>query len=153
LFPQAPKPLLAASLQLGVIVVAGTASLALLYLLWRRNKDNFGRDYYRYTMSRLAAGAYVLPLLVLGPLTLALSPTNELTRSTIRPQCLITLGTGLLCSLVGLVLARRIHNSQSPMRHKISLLALALLVWLSTSAFFVGYLSLAWPEFQPLSSF
>jgi len=46
----------------GVLVLAAAASLSLTYLVIRRNKDDFGRDYYNFAM-KLAARWSVLPMI------------------------------------------------------------------------------------------
>lgn len=46
----------------GVLVLAAAASLSLAYLVVRRNRDDFGRDYYNFAM-RLAARWAVLPMI------------------------------------------------------------------------------------------
>ncbi|BDQ35619.1 hypothetical protein [Pseudodesulfovibrio portus] len=46
----------------GVLVLAAAASLSLAYLVIRRNKDDFGRDYYSFAM-KLAARWSMLPMI------------------------------------------------------------------------------------------
>ncbi|MBG0791059.1 MAG: hypothetical protein H0S80_11235 [Desulfovibrionaceae bacterium] len=46
----------------GLLVLAAAASLSLAYLVIRRNKDDFGRDYYNFAL-RLAARWALLPMI------------------------------------------------------------------------------------------
>jgi hypothetical protein len=111
--------LLTAALPLSV-GLAGTYTGA--WLVWRRDKDDFGRDYYNFTMRLAARFGFVGLLLSLGGLGwlgLGLLPlAGELT--TTLALSLALLGTGLLLALVclGFVMAQ-----ENALRHKLLLVA------------------------------
>lgn len=97
------------------LALAGTFTGA--WLVWRRNKDDFGRDYYNLTLrlaARVGFAGHVLALAAMAWIGLGLMPlVGELSG---RVSMAVTLyGTGLLLTLVclGFVLPR-----ENTLRHK-----------------------------------
>jgi hypothetical protein len=126
--------------QMLVLSVAAGASLALLYLLLRRNQDDFGRDYYRYVIKLLARWLifsvcfHFLPCFwvyfLLGKQLLV--PALYLTGT------IIAISTVLLI-ISGIVLLK----SKQPLRLKGVMACCFLLVWLLFAARLVSYFELA----------
>jgi hypothetical protein len=108
---------LALPLSLGL---AGTFTGA--WLVWRRDRDDFGRDYYNFTLrlsARFGFCGHVLALCALAWLTLGLLPlAGELT--TVLAVSLGLYGTGLLLTLVCLGF---IMPQENALRHKVLLVA------------------------------
>lgn len=102
------------------IGLAGTFTGA--WLVWRRDRDDFGRDYYNFTMrlsARFGFGGHVLALPALAWLGLGLLPlAGELT--TELAVSLGLFGTGLLLCLLclGFVMVQ-----ENALRHKVLLVA------------------------------
>lgn len=110
--------------------LAGTFTGA--WLVWRRDRDDFGRDYYNFTMrlsARVGFVGHVLALAAMVWLGLALLPlAGELT--TRLAVSLGLYGTGMLITLVCLGF---IMPQENALRHKVLLVA----------AFFGSLLALA----------
>ncbi|KHK02288.1 hypothetical protein [Desulfovibrio sp. TomC] len=100
--------------------LAGTFTGA--WLVWRRDKDDFGRDYYNFTLrlsARIGFVGHALALVAVGWLGLALMPlAGELT--TRLAVSLGLYGTGVLLTLVCLGF---IMPQENALRHKILLVA------------------------------
>ena len=113
----AARPFLAAAALFGGM--GSTACLTLPLLLRRRNRDDFGRDYYVWSFTLVSRWA--VPALLLCALSLALGNSGMLRRISD-----LALPLGLVALLVTLVLALfvRIGASATPLRHKISVAAL-----------------------------
>lgn len=100
--------------------LAGTFTGA--WLVWRRDRDDFGRDYYNFTMrlsARFGFVGHVLSLAALAWLGLGLLPlAGELT--TVLSVSLGLYGSGVLLTLVCLGF---IMPQDNALRHKLLLLA------------------------------
>lgn len=145
-------PLLAggSGLLLAAIGLGGAGSLGLAYLVWRRNKDDFGRDYYRYALPRLVPGTLFLPLQLAGIVLMLLAFSEDPVRVMQNPFVVSSAGTGLGLCLLAIALAWRVRLSQTPMRHKPSMITTSLLTWLSLVAFLSAGVTAFW---VPLASF
>ncbi|MBZ2172912.1 hypothetical protein [Nitratidesulfovibrio sp. SRB-5] len=114
-----------------VFVAAGAAgALCLAWLLTRRDKDDFGRDYYNYALgvcARWALGGTLCALPV-GVYVLYRAATLTSPDLTVLPPLLPLVGTLVLplaaCGLWGTVI-----RSATPLRHKVGIVtALVLLM-------------------------
>ncbi|GAB6038739.1 hypothetical protein JCM15519_32980 [Fundidesulfovibrio butyratiphilus] len=119
---------------------ASAAALGACYLIYRRDKDDFGRDYYNYVLklcAKLALAATLLALGVQGGLCWKLwSLVHEM---PIRPvffwgQSLSGAFALLACLLWILVL-----RSKNPLRMKLHLVAGAVLFWSAVTGQLGGY--------------
>jgi len=129
-----------------LLAVACAAGLAAAYLVLRRNRDDFGRDYYNFSLP-LAARWAVIPML--GFLAcqgwlFAVLPEGFRTMTMGTPLCWVWLGIAVLalvCAALWLIVAR----SKAPLRLKgLCFLALALL-WLMHTlnvTLFVNFMSM-----------
>jgi len=116
------------------LALAGTFTGA--WLVWRRNTDDFGRDYYNFTM-RLAARigfiAHIAALVVMGWLTVGLMPLiSELTST--QTLALGLYGTGTLITLVCL---GAVMSQENALRRKV----LLIFAFLATLASLTGLLA------------
>ncbi len=126
--------------QLFLLAIAAGAVLGMLYLLYRRNLDDFGRDYYRYALGLLAKWGIFFA--VLSPLTCVW--VYFVSRETFDPTYLILPGAGFALFLLFLILILlRIARSQQPMRHKPAVLLCPVLIWLVFTLRLVTYLEMA----------
>ncbi len=126
LLPASPSlmlPCLATALCAGVAV---TGLFAMIWLILRRNADDFGRDYYNFTMSWCASWATcgyavcIAPLaylmwLVLSPLFLSIGATFQ-TAIAVIP--LVPLGCIIVTPILGLICSGMVSLNPSPMRFK-----------------------------------
>ncbi|MFP5259182.1 MAG: hypothetical protein ACLGQH_09175 [Acidobacteriota bacterium] len=110
-------------LALGLLLSIGLAgTFTGAWLVWRRNRDDFGRDYYNFTMRLAARFGFVGHVLSLAPLAwlgLGLLPlAGELTH--VLAVSLGLYGTGMLLTLVclGFILPQ-----DNALRHKLPLVA------------------------------
>lgn len=129
-----------------VLCVAAAAGLSCVYLVLRRKRDDFGRDYYRFSLnlaSRWALGAMVVFLACQGWL-LAVLPDMYRTMTLGTPLGLVWAagcGLGLACAALWLVTAR----SDTPLRFKGLTLLAACLLWLMhamNATLFVNFMSM-----------
>ncbi len=126
--------------QLFLLGMAAGAVLGMFYLLYRRNLDDFGRDYYRYTLGLLAKWGIFFA--VLSPLTCVW--VYFVSRETFDPAYLILPGAGFALFLLFLILTLlRIARSQQPMRHKPAVFLCLVLIWLVFALRLVSYLEMA----------
>lgn len=124
--------------------VAGTFTGA--WLVWRRGKDDFGRDYYNFTM-RLSAGAGfgfgVAALCVVVWICLGLLPGfGELTSRLTAAVALY--GTGMLLALCG---AGFVASRQNALPHKIVLLVAFVGTVMELTGLLVGVANMSWLAF------
>lgn len=120
------------------------AGLSLVYLVLRRNKDDFGRDYYRFSLSAAAKWALAPMLIQLGFQGWLFSTLSEQTRQAVQTGplgilWLVTAGCALIC--VGLWLA--IARSQTPVRLKWAAFLGSLLLWIMHTANTLLFLNLS----------
>jgi hypothetical protein len=121
-------PLLAQAVPLALCLGLVTG---VLIMLWRRNIDDWGRDYYAFGMRFGAAWAVVLGCIqfgchawlvwrVTGELQVLTSGLAALSPSLLAWAC------GAFLGLLGLVLAMIAARSETPLRHKPTILLAAL---------------------------
>ena len=141
-FPLPPLTSLIYSLSLQVLILSVTAgaSLALLYLLLRRNLDDFGRDYYRYVV--ILTAKWLIASLFLSFLPCVwvyfLLGKKILVSSLYLPGGIIV-ASFVLIVILNTVLIR----SKQPLRLKGVMACCFLLVWLLFAARLLSYLELA----------
>lgn len=119
------------SVMYALLVLSAAAALSLVYLVIRRNKDDFGRDYYNFSL-RLAARWATLPMVAfLGCQGWLFATLTEKIKTLVlgTPLAYIWGGLtilGVACALIWIIIAR----SESPLRLKgLAFLAVALF-WL-----------------------
>jgi len=115
----------------GLFIVTCAAGLCCAYLVMRRNRDDYGRDYYNFALPLAARWAFIpmLGFLACQGWLFTVMPDVFRTMTTGTPLGVVWLAAvvlGLACAVIWLLLAR----SKSPMRLKgMCFLALALM-WL-----------------------
>ncbi|MHC1789981.1 hypothetical protein [Solidesulfovibrio sp.] len=130
------------------IGLAGTFTGA--WLVWRRDRDDFGRDYYNFTMrlsARFGFGGLLLALPALGWLGLGLVPlAGELT--TVLAVSVGLFGSGLLLTLacLGFVMVQ-----ENALRHKVLLVAAFLGVLAALTGLCAALAGLCAPELAAVS--
>ena len=116
------------------------ASLALLYLLLRRNLDDFGRDYYRYVVILAIKWLVVSLFLSFLPCVRVYFLLGE----KILVSSLYLPGGVIVASFVLIViLSTVLIKSKQPLRLKVVMVCCFLLVWLLFAARLVSYFELA----------
>ncbi len=114
------------------LAYAGCAGL--LFLLLRRNRDNFGRDYYAFSMrmaARVAGIAGMTALILEATGLMALEPAMRTLVTTSESGLLWIASAVLLLVCSGLWLA--VARSGAPLRLKGLMVGSGVLVWLSHS--------------------
>ncbi len=125
--------------QIFIISLSGAAALTLAYLLLRRNRDDFGRDYYRFA---LGFGAkWAIFFILASPVTciwLFMVAGNgfDLTY-TAFPGAVYALALILM-----VIVLSRIIRSDQPMRNKAAIGLCPVLVWVIIVFRLVSYLEL-----------
>jgi len=116
------------------------------WLVWRRNKDDFGRDYYNFTMRLSAAAGFAFGLAALalvGWVCLGLMPAmGELT-----PRLSVAVafyGTGMLVALIG---EGFVVGHENALPHKLVLVLAFLGAILSLTGLMVGLANVSAPAF------
>lgn len=126
LLPATPTlllPCLATALCTGLAV---TGLFAMMWLILRRNADDFGRDYYNFTMSWCASWATcgyavcIAPLayllwLVLSPLFMSIGATMQTAMAVIP---LVPLACIVMTPILGIICGGMVSLNASPMRFK-----------------------------------
>lgn len=116
-------PLFLQSLLVGL---GAAAMLGQIYLVLRRNRDDYGRDYYKFALPVCAGWAIAPTLLQFVPATwlfLLLKPSlGPLVQTNPVVYCW---AAAALLPLIACALWVRVRNSETPMRHKAAI-ALAL---------------------------
>lgn len=123
-------------------VCYGTA-LGMLYSVYRRNKDDFGRDYYRFALNnagRLAASCALIQLFAQGWLYSAIAPE---VRTAFVDQAGLSLLIGDVLALLGAAGWMALARSKTPMRLKGLVFAGAVIIWLMDTCFYASGLVLA----------
>lgn len=99
--------------------LAASAGLGLVYLILRRTKDDFGRDYYNYCLRHCASWAMAggLVCLVMGGWLAALLHPQAFRLELAEPKVYLFL-TGLFCLLLACASWGLVRDSETPLRHK-----------------------------------
>ncbi len=144
IFPQPDSIFLPMLAQTFLLIVSASAVLTMLYLLLRRNRDDFGRDYYRFALS--FAARWALFFAVISPVTcvwlfLVMDKGFDMTYTAL-PGGIFALSLIVLA----LVLWRLIRSSQ-PMRNKAAISLCPLLIWVILVFRLVSYM-----EFTSMAS-
>ena len=116
--------------------VGAAGILGMGYLVLRRNRDDFGRDYYRFALPQAARWGPVLlvPVAILG----AWLGFRGVTWTPVLTALLAAVGVS---ALAGVVLLARVIRSRHPLRLKGSVFAACLLAWILDAAFVLLFLS------------
>lgn len=126
--------------QIFLLSLAGASALSLVYLLLRRNRDDFGRDYYRFALNFGAKwGILFSALSPLACIWLFLIMDGEFDFS----YTAISGAVYILTLIVMTVILWRIAVSDQPMRKKALMTLCPVLVWIIFVARLVSYLEFA----------
>lgn len=145
LVPQNPWLFWGLTGQFACLALGSCGLGAMLYLLLRRTKEDFGRDYYRFAQRQAAKWSllFILQLPFWALVSFKFRPWPQFLQSPLEQ---ILASAALLLLLAALGLGLRLLRSQHPMRHKLSPAGCALLNWLGLSCL---CLSLAWVLLYP----
>jgi hypothetical protein len=145
-------PLLALWLPLSLCLAAG---IGLCYLLLRRNRDDWGRDYYRFAAPFLAKWHLACGLIVLAVLVWLYASLKGVFNLHL-PQIFYAGLAGAACLGLAMLLSLLISVSENPMRLKVSMVGVAALSLVHASLLLVAVLEtfnryLGWtvPTFMP----
>jgi len=121
-----------------LISLGGSGAMATNYLLMRRQKDDFGRDYYRSSMYLSAKWAFVFPvqLFFLIGFSYAINPSYQFLLHSSR---LVPLLFALLFISLPGVFWVLLLRSENPLRNKVSLLLALLCTYLALGSMFLYY--------------
>jgi len=125
--------------QIYLLSLAAGSCLGMIYLIYRRRLDDFGRDYYRFALKCTAKWGIFFT--AVSPLTCIWA--FLVGRDFFYPTYMILPGIGYAALLVILILALlRIARSTQPMRHKLAVFLCPFLVWLVFTVRLVSYLEM-----------
>lgn len=116
-----------------------TAGGGLVYLLLRRNTDDWGRDYYRFAAPFLGKWHMAMGLVTLG-VTAWLFVSLKGVFNLHLPQIFYAGAASAACLVLAMALALAVCLAENPMRHKGSMLAVALLSMLHAGLMAVAIL-------------
>ena len=102
-----------------------TAAAGLVYLLLRRNTDDWGRDYYRFAAPFLAKWHMVLGLVTLAVMAWMYASLKGVFNLHL-PQILYAGAASAACLVLAMALALVVSTCENPMRLKGCMLAVAL---------------------------
>ena len=116
-----------------------TAAAGLVYLLLRRNTDDWGRDYYRFAAPFLAKWHIALGLVTLAVMAWMYASLKGVFNLHL-PQIFYAGAASAACLVLAMALALAVSTSENPMRLKGSMLAVALFSLLHASLMGVAIL-------------
>lgn len=129
-----------------ILSIASAAGLSCIYLILRRNKDDFGRDYYNFSL-KLAARWATIPMIGFigcqGWLFATLAPTFKkmVTETPLGIIWAAGVGLAFICALIWFLIAR----NETPMRMKGLTFVAAALLWLAhgvNAVLFINFISM-----------
>lgn len=111
-------------------------ALGLIWMVIRRNRDDWGRDYYNFAAKYCAGWALVTTLLATateGYVYWTIMPTVANTpHEALLP---FLAGGGAVCALIACLFWSFIMRSKTPMRNKFSMIMGLMLIWLALAGF------------------
>ena len=112
----------------------GAGTMAGVFLLWRRERDDFGRDYYHSALPRAAKWGMIfgVQMIVLAEMVSLGFPDRS--GLMLRSDVLALGLAALFCFLTQTLLLSIVSGSPRPLRLKGSVLAAALLAWIGESS-------------------
>jgi len=121
---------------LSTVALASGGALSQLFLLIRRNRDDYGRDYYAYAARTTCRWTWIFALLALAPwgyFASVMMPSLK-----IMPQSEATMGFFFAYPVfmaVAVALFFAVGRSAMPMRHKPAMICGAASIWLALASF------------------
>ena len=115
---------------------------ALMYLLKRRNRDDFGRDYYRHMSPLGARWALAFTLQVPFAAWMARDILKTPWQELMHQDMSWAFGVFLVLAALAAILWSKVLKSTHPMREKAAMIGSALCVWIAVSANVLGYVRL-----------
>jgi heme/copper-type cytochrome/quinol oxidase subunit 2 len=117
--PEISALFLPMSIMYAIMIIVAAAGLSCAWLVMRRNKDDFGRDYYNFSLPLAARWAFIPMigfLVCQGWLFIVLPETIKamVTGTPLGIVWAVGAGLSLLCAIIWLLIAR----SQTPLRLK-----------------------------------
>lgn len=102
--------------------LAGASGLGLVYLLLRRNRDDFGRDYYTFAVRHCCRWAALPALLQLGAAAALLAPAwAGIPRPMLGTATGLAAG-GAAAAVLAAILLFNVSRAEAPLRHKPAIL-------------------------------
>ncbi len=101
------------------IIIVSAAALGLVYMVLRRKKDDYGRDYYNYGLKHCATWAVsgaTICLALGGWVAAVMFP--ELLHLELGAPKVHLFAIGLLCMVIACICWGLVRGSQTPLRHK-----------------------------------
>lgn len=127
-----------------IMAMSFAAAASGLYLVLRRNKDDFGRDYYKFTLPVVSCWALFPTLLQAaasaGVIYYICGPNTATLYSNIPVA--LSLGTSLLLTIICCAIWIVTWRSETPMRHKIGLSLAPVLAILAHATLMAGTMNL-----------
>ena len=104
------------------------AGLGLVYLLMRRNRDDFGRDYYTFAVKVCARWAAIPALLQLGAVAALLLPAWGNIHPMMKSTATGLAAGGALSAVIAAILLFNVSRAENPLRSKPAILGAVLLL-------------------------
>ena len=123
-------------------VFAAAGCYAMAWLVLRRQQDDFGRDYYTFTMPWCARWAFGGSIVAIAPgayliwcVIKAVNPTFVLLPLSLPAMLppLLPMALALLCPVFTAICAARVSHSVAPMRHKLAIAFARILLVLASA--------------------
>lgn len=108
--------------------MAGGAGLGLVYLLMRRSKDDFGRDYYTYAVRWLARVTAVPAVLQLGAVAALVAPIWGKLPQEMKSTATGLLAGGAMAAVLAAILLFNVSRAEAPLRSKPAILGSVVLL-------------------------
>ena len=139
-YPQAASVFWPIIVQVYLLSIAAGSCVGLLYLLYRRNLDDFGRDYYRFVLGYISKCGIIFA--AVSPLTCVW--LYFAVRDVFVPDHLLMPGALFVIFLVlAVLLLLRITRSPHPLRNKVAIIVCPVLFLLVIAVRLVSYLEVA----------
>jgi hypothetical protein len=120
-----------------LLSVSAAGGFGLVYLLLRRNTEDFGRDYYAFALKECSKWALIPTLVSMAGFGwLLVTQMGRLGPLALSNFKLVYLASGLVLLLVAATAWAMVNRSQTPLRHKPSVVLGCLCLPLALAAFF-----------------